>query len=84
MNRLNQQVDSIVVYWKSRYPGRLPTSNIGKPLDVDMPNSVYDYLMTLKDSYREWIIKDLIDETFENEIIYVGERVMIENINIIH
>ncbi len=78
MNRLNQQVDSIVVYWKSRYPGRLPTSNIGKPLDVDMPNSVYDYLMTLKDSYREWIIKDLIDETFENEIIYVGERVMIE------
>lgn len=43
-----------------------------------MPNSVYDYLKTKKDFYREWIIRDLIDETFENEIIYVGERVMIE------
>lgn len=75
MNRLNQQVDSIVAYWKNQYPGRLPTSNIGKPLDVDMPNSVYDYLMTPKDSYREWIIKDLIDETFENEIIYVSDHV---------
>ncbi len=78
MNRLNQQVDSIVAYWKSRYPGRLPTSNIGKPLNVDMPNSVYDYLKTRKDSYKEWIIRDLIDETFENEYFYVAERVMFE------
>lgn len=52
MNRLNQQVDFIVAYWKSRYPGRLPTSNIGKPLNVDMPNSVYAYLKTRKDSYK--------------------------------
>lgn len=78
MNRLNQQVDSIVAYWKSRYPGRLPTSNIGKPFNVDMPNFVDDYLRTKDDFYRKFIIRDVIDSTFVEEFSYVFRHVQME------
>lgn len=75
INRINLQVDSIVAYWEKRYSGKLPTSNIGRPLDVDMPYSVWFYWNTGGDSHREWIIRDMIDSTFVEEHSYVSDHV---------
>ncbi len=72
MNRLNQQVDSIVGYWKNQYPNGMPSS---LNLRTNVPLFVRYYVETGRESWRDSIIRDMIDSTFVEEYIYVAERV---------
>ena len=66
MNRLNQQVDSIVGYWKNQYPNGMPSS---LNLRTNVPLFVRYYVETGRESWRDSIIRDMIDSTFVEEYI---------------
>lgn len=72
MNRINQQVDSIVGYWKKQYPNGMPGS---LDLRTNVPLFVRCYVETGRESWRESIIRDMIDSTFIEEYFYVSDHV---------
>lgn len=76
MNQLNQQVDSIVAYWKNRYPNGLPYA-----LDLrseQVPLYVRYYVETRRESWRDDIIRNMIDTTFMEEDSYVFQHIQRE------
>lgn len=73
MNRLNQQVDSIVAYWKNRYPDGLPY--VLNLRSEQVPLYVRYYMETGRESWRDDIIRDMIDSTFVEESNYVLEHI---------
>ncbi len=76
MNRLNQQVDSIVAYWKNRYPDGLPY--VLNLRSEQVPLYVRYYMETGRESWRDDIIRDMIDSTFVEEDSYVFQHVQME------
>lgn len=73
MNRLDQQVDSIMDYWKNLYPNGFPHY-----LDFShesVPLSVRLYVESGKDYWRDEIIRDFIDSTFVEESNYVLDHI---------
>ena len=73
MNQLNQQVDSIVAYWKNRYPDGLPY--VLNLRSEQVPLYVRYYMETGRESWRDDIIRDMIDSTFVEESNYVLEHI---------
>lgn len=73
MNQLNQQVDSIVAYWKNRYPDGLPY--VLNLRSEQVPLYVRYYMETGRESWRDDIIRDMIDSTFVEESNYVLEYI---------
>lgn len=73
MNRLNQQVDSIVAYWENRYPDGLPY--VLNLRSEQVPLYVRYYMETERESWRDDIIRDMIDSTFVEESNYVLEHI---------
>ena len=76
MNRLDQQVDSIVAYWKNRYPDGLPY--VLNLRSEQVPLYVRYYMETGRESWRDDIIRDMIDSTFVEEDSYVFQHVQME------
>lgn len=73
MNQLNQQVDSIVAYWKNRYPDGLPY--VLNLRSEQVPLYVRYYMETGREPWRDDIIRDMIDSTFVEESNYVLEHI---------
>lgn len=73
MDKLNHQVDSIVAYWKNRYPDGLPY--VLNLRSEQVPLYVRYYVETGKDYWRDDIIRDMIDSTFVEEHSYVSDHV---------
>lgn len=80
MDKINHQVDSIVAYWKKRYP-RLPKGYIVIPSELEIPSCVYNYITKGYEMYRNYIIKEYIDKDYLDEQQYVFRRLSVDEYN---